>query len=166
MDLDEDALVAAVDLIGRTGARQLHITDGGDDDSPPGIPTWHASAMFQGARIFAEWHPGPVEAAEALACKLITGARCAWCGGLTTLSDDGATAFVGSTFAHTGEVLTEELARSLPQCRWTRQGKEWVRGCVETHTVRTYGPSAGTSTRLRGEPEPPRKAKKKEGRRR
>jgi len=114
VELDEDALDAALDVIGRTGARRTEIGYL-DDDVPVGEPNWYAYAQFHGTRIAAEHHVGPVEAVEALARKLIAGGRCTHCGKTITLGGDDA-----------------------GLCRWTRQGKKWVRGCQATHHERAH----------------------------
>jgi hypothetical protein len=100
---DQDALVAALDLVGRSGATEaevgfLH------DDVPPEEAGWYAHAKYQGARVTVEAE-GPVEAAEGLARRLLHGAMCRRCGEPIQLADD------------------------KPGCRWTRQGAKWTPGC-------------------------------------
>ncbi|MGN2634648.1 hypothetical protein ACTD5D_00325 [Nocardia takedensis] len=110
-NLDEDAVIAAADVIGRTGAVQFEFGHDGDDDTRPATEVrWHASAMYRGARVFEDGHPGPVEAAEALARKLLAGGLCTNCNQTITLSGP-----------------TEQAGH----CRWTRQGRRWERGCPE-----------------------------------
>jgi hypothetical protein len=120
--LDEDALIAAAGLIGRTGARGFEI--GYTDEE---MNDWYAHAQYQGARIIEEHHRGPVEAAEALARRLLTGAQCQGCGGLVALSSAGAVAFGGMMMD--GRTWTTEEAAAAGQCRWTRQGRTWVSAC-------------------------------------
>lgn len=139
-DFDEDALIAAVDLVGRAGATQfqfgyLH------DDVPIEDAGWYAHAQYRGARVIVENRADPVEAAEALARRLLTGGMCTHCGGLITLSDAGALVHLGATMAD-GTVLTATRARGMAQCRWRRVGNRWERGCGET-------PPAGPSRRER-----------------
>lgn len=124
--MDDDALTAAADLVGRTGAQELQI--GYLNDEPP--HRWYAHAQYRGTRITVEDQPGPVEAAEALARRLLTGAKCAHCGGLIALSDRGATAYRSAVMAD-GTRWTAEQARAAGQCRWTRMGRRWARGCEE-----------------------------------
>ncbi len=124
--LDEDAVRACADLAGRSGARSfqcgyLH------DDVPVEQAGWYAYAQFRGARISAENQPGPVEACDALARKLLTGAECQHCHGLVTLTGAGAVAYPGP-FTD-GTTRTEAELRAKPQCRWTRMGPRWVAGC-------------------------------------
>lgn len=108
-DMDQDALDAAVDLIGRTGARGFEIGYL-HDDVPAKEAGWYAHAQYQGTRLIAEDHPGPVEAAEALARRLLTGGTCTHCKGFITLSD--------------------RKQKRGKVCRWTRQGARWERGCI------------------------------------
>lgn len=108
MILDQDALDAALDLIGRTGARSFEIGYL-RDDVPLEQAGWYAHAQYRGARITAEDHPGPVEAAEALARRLLTGARCVNCDKVITLSGEA----------------------SRKTCRWTRLGTRWEKGCQQ-----------------------------------
>ena len=123
-NLDEDALIAAADLIGRTGARGFEIGYL-HDDVPVAEQGWYAFAQFQGARVTVEG-AGPVEAAEGLARKLLTGGRCR-CGKLVALSDDGAVAFGGRMTD--GSTWTLDEAAAAGQCRWTRMGNRWVSAC-------------------------------------
>jgi hypothetical protein len=127
IDMDDDALVAGVALVGRTGATGVEI-----GYVKEGVPVaeadWYAEAQYRGARMFVEHHAGPVEAVEALARKLMSGARCVHCGGLVALSDRGAMAHPG--LMGDGKVWTLDEIRAAGQCRYTRMGREWVRGCA------------------------------------
>lgn len=60
---DEDALIAGVDLVGRTGATDFEVGYL-HDDVPVAEAGWYAKAQYRGARLTAEDHPGPVEAVE------------------------------------------------------------------------------------------------------
>jgi hypothetical protein len=71
--MDEDALLAAVELVGRTGAKGFQIGFV-HDDVPVAEAGWYAYAQYKGARVTAEDKAGPIEAAEALARQLLTGA--------------------------------------------------------------------------------------------
>lgn len=126
MNIDEDAIVAAVDLVGRTGAGEFEVGYL-HDDAPVEEAGWYASAIFRGAKIIEEDHRSPTEAAEALARRLLTGARCR-CGALVALSDHGAVAHEFALMAD-GSHWTAAEARRAGQCRWTRVGPRWVRGC-------------------------------------
>jgi hypothetical protein len=125
--LDEDAGIAAVDLVGRSGARQIEVGYL-HDNVPTEQAGWYAHAQYRGVRITEEDHRGPVEAVEALARRILTGARCAHCGGLVALSDDGAIAYPNARMAD-GTVWTEQQIRAAGQCRWTRETRRWKRGC-------------------------------------
>lgn len=127
--LDEDALIASFDLIGRSGATAfefgyLH------EDVPTEQAGWWAKAQYRGTRVTEEDHRDPVAAIEALARRILSGGMCTHCGGLIALSDRGAVVHAGATMLD-GSVMTEERARSLPQCRWRRLGRRWERGCAE-----------------------------------
>lgn len=124
---DDDAAVAAVDLVGRTGATNL---DFGylHEDAPVAQAGWWAHAQYRGSRITVENQPGPVEALEALARRLLTGARCTHCQGLIALSDGGAVAHPGQMLD--GTTWTEGELRTVHQCRWRRMGPRWERGCA------------------------------------
>lgn len=129
--MDDDALIACVDLVGRVGARgfevgYLH------DDVPSEQAGWYAHCKLRGTRITAEDHRGPVEACDALSRRLLTGAKCKHCGGLVTLSDTGGFAFQSATLVD-GTVWNAEDAAKAGQCRWRRMGPKWDRGCEATH---------------------------------
>jgi len=137
MNLDEDALVAAADLVGRTGAKGFEIGYL-HDDVPIEQAGWYAHAQFEGARITEEGHTGPVQAAEALARRLLEGGKCTKCGGLVALSSRGAV-------FHPTAKLTDGTRWDGPpprQCRWTRMGSHWVAGCQRTDRTST-GRSGG-----------------------
>lgn len=129
LSLDEDALFAALDLVGRTGAE--HAEFGYlVEDVPIEDADWYAHVQYVGARIMVEHHRGPLEALEALARKLLTGATCVHCRGLIALSDSGAVFVPGVSVS--GVQLVEADARSRPACRWTRVGPKWVAGCQQS----------------------------------
>ena len=130
MNLDEDALVAAAELVGRTGAKGFEIGYL-HDDVPIEQAGWYAHAQFQGARITEDDHRGPIEAAEALARRLLECGKCTRCGGVVALSAAGAVIFPDVTLTD-GTRWDEKTARSAPQCRWTRMGSRWVAGCQRT----------------------------------
>lgn len=130
-NIDQDAVIATADLVGRAGAREfecgyLH------DDVPTEEAGWYATATYQGAKIMVDDHPGPVEACEALARRILEGGKCAHCGGLVALSGSGAVAFAEAQMAD-GSTWTAEEAVAAGQCRWRRIGDRWVRGCEDSH---------------------------------
>lgn len=108
MTIDEDALTAAIDLIGRSGAVGAEVGYL-DDDGPAAAARWYAQARYSGARIIEQDYPGPVEAAEALARRILDGGTCTHCGRIVTLGPA------------IGDV-----------CRWERIGRTWERGCRDT----------------------------------
>lgn len=127
-------MTATADLVGRSGARNLEIGYL-HEDVPVEEAGWYAHARYQGARIIAEDHRGPVEALEALARRILTGAKCTHCGGLVALSDDGAY-YMGDTLAD-GSRWSRRQARSAGLCRWRRMGPKWVRGCEKRDDAAT-----------------------------
>jgi hypothetical protein len=127
MDFDEDAVVAAVDLVVRSGAEDFEVGYL-DDDVPVDQARWYATAHYRGTKIIEEDHRSPVDAAEALARRILTGAKCAHCGSLVALSDSAAFAYFDATMAD-GTTWTAEQAAAAGQCRWTRTGRRWKRGC-------------------------------------
>lgn len=140
-NLDQDAVIAAADLVGRSGARNLtlgwdcpHTPDASDDHTCPQV-IWYAAAQYRGTRIITERHPGPVEAAEALARRLLSGATCR-CGRLVTLSDVAAVVFdkpravIAAQLQELGlEMVSAKRAAKVGFCRWTRRGKQWEPSC-------------------------------------
>lgn len=124
---DQDALNAALHVVERTGAKQTQI-----GYLREGVPVeqagWYAHAQYHGARVTAEEHPGPVEAAEALARRLLDGGLCAFCGQRISLGD------------YPGR-----------RCKWTRRGDKWVRGCEATHHERIEAIVDAGARQARGE---------------
>jgi hypothetical protein len=98
--MDEELLIAATDLVRRTGCIDLEV--GHSDDAGR---KWYAVARYQGAKIIYE-STGPDLAAFGLAVKLIDGGRCK-CGRLASLVGD-------SDPGH---------------CRWSREGKRFNSDC-------------------------------------
>jgi hypothetical protein len=154
VNLDEDALIAATDLIGRTGARGFEIGYL-HDDVPPEEAGWYCHAQYQGARITVEG-AGPVEAAEGLARRLLTGGRCR-CGKLVALSDDGAVAWDSPKMTD-GTTWPIEEAATAGQCRWTRMGRKWVGACG----AGAESPVATTPTKNTNRSQPRRKRPRRE----
>jgi hypothetical protein len=99
----EEALLAGVDLVGRTGATGFTV---GHVNEPHEKPDWYAAAEYRGARIIVEHHPGPVSATEALARRLLRDGECTHCHRVIKLGGSGGKA-----------------------CRWWRDGRTWRRGC-------------------------------------
>lgn len=103
MMLDEDAMTAAADLIGRTGAKNMELGFV-HEDVPVEEAGWYCTVTYRGAKIIEEDHKGPQQAMEAMAMRLFQGAKCAHCRKPIRL--DGK-----------------------PGCRWWREGPKWIRGC-------------------------------------
>lgn len=103
VDRSMPKLIAAVDAIGRTGAREFEV---GYLDETPDAARWWASALYQGTKVHEQDHSSPADAADALARRLLDGGLCTHCGRTVT---------------------TQSLANG--QCRWVRIGKVWTRGC-------------------------------------
>lgn len=127
-----DAVIAVADLAGRSGARQFQIGYL-HDDVPATEAGWFAHVQLRGARIGVEDHRGPVEAAEALASKILTGGKCR-CGKLVALKIGGAMAFGG--LMADGTTFTHDQARAAGQCLWKRIGPRWEMGCQQADTRR------------------------------
>lgn len=126
-EFDQDALDASLDVIGRVGAKQFEI-----GYVHEGVPIeksgWYAHVQYHGTRVTAQDHCGPVEAAEALARRLLDDGTCAYCGLKVSLGD------------YPGK-----------RCRWTRDGKRWFRGCEATHSERDPRVVAAAKRALRGD---------------
>jgi hypothetical protein len=125
--IDQDAVIACADLAGRTGAREF-VVGYLHEDVPAEQAGWYAEVTYQGVKIICDDYPGPDQACDALARRLLHGARCTHCHGLVTLSDQGAVA-PGVAHMIDGSTYTSEDAATWPQCRWRRMGDRWVRGC-------------------------------------
>lgn len=122
----EDVIIACADLVGRSGALGFEIGYL-HDDVPSAEAAWYAHAQLRGARLIAEDHTSPAEAAQALAERILKGGKCK-CGKLVTTSADGAFAFFK---AHTvdGQSWGAKEAARAGQCLWRRVGRRWVSAC-------------------------------------
>lgn len=125
-DDDRNRVIAAADLVGRAGARKFEIGYL-HDDVPADEAGWYAFAQFRGARITCGDQPSPSDAAEGLARKLLTGARCR-CGRLVAMEAAGAVAFRRPVMAD-GSAWTAKDAAAAGQCLWTRTGDRWDPSC-------------------------------------
>lgn len=108
---DDDALVAAVDLVGRSGATEFELGFL-DEHVPVDQARWWATARYRGARLQVDEQPGPVAAAVALARRVLEGGLCTHCGARIHLG--GA---------------PRSLRRRGRVCAWKRTGRRWERGC-------------------------------------
>lgn len=129
-DFDQDALMAGIELVGRTGAESLEVGYF-HDNVPVEEAGWYANAQYQGSRLTVENEPGPVQAVQALAERILTGAKCKHCGRLVSMSDEGAWAWQEATMMD-GTTWTAEEAVAAGQCRWVLMGRTWRRGCEVT----------------------------------
>lgn len=120
--MDDDAMVAAVDVIGRTGAREFKV--GFVNDEPP--HNWYAHAQYRGTRVTVENKADPLEAAEALARQLLAGGQCTHCKKVITLS--GFAVAKDKTMID-GRKWTKQEQAAAGLCRWRRAGNRWKRGC-------------------------------------
>jgi hypothetical protein len=100
-----DRIVAAADLVSRMGASQFEIGYI-HEDRPMQESAWYAHAQYRGARVIVDEQSSPMDAAEGLARRLLTGARCG-CG---------------------RKVVMERLGKA-GECRWRREGAVWVSAC-------------------------------------
>jgi hypothetical protein len=135
----DDLVVAAADLVGRAGARNFTIgwtcphEEAGEDHNCPEV-TWYAEAGYRNDTIREDGAPSPGAAAEWLARRLLTGARCR-CGRVVAMSDQGATVFDDVLMAD-GSRWTAAAAAKAGQCRWVRRGPRWMPGCPGTPSLR------------------------------
>lgn len=126
---DGDAVKACADLVARTGAKSFECGYV-NDDVPVADAGWYATAVYKGAKLTEQDKASPAQACDALAARLLTGAQCQHCKGLVALADAGAFAY-GSAVLATGQRWDVEDAARAPQCRWTRTGARWERGCAK-----------------------------------
>ena len=104
--MDQDAVIACADLVGRSGGKEFELGYL-DEDASMAEARWWAKAQYKGARIMVEEKTSPWEACDALARRIIDGAMCTGCGKDVTLVDQ-----VGG-------------------CRWRRNGDKWEMGCKQ-----------------------------------
>ena len=112
VELDQDRLLAAVEMVQRAAARSIEL--GWTDDAGPKPGDWYAMAVYKGARVIVEKQEGPEAAAEALAFKLMEGGECVHCGRLITIPG-------------------VKLRGGAPSCEYRREGAHWLRGCDGDH---------------------------------
>lgn len=128
-DIDKDAFIAAADLVARSGGRHLQFGYL-RENVPVHLAEWWAGARYRGARVGVDTYPGPVEAVEALARRLLTGAKCNLCGRLVALTDGVAFAYHNATLVD-GTTWNVEQAARVGQCRWRREGQRWRSACED-----------------------------------
>jgi hypothetical protein len=101
--MNDDIVIACVDLVGRSGGSGFEIGYL-HDDVPAEEAGWYAHVQFQGARISVGERWSPTGAALALAERLLSGAMCR-CRHPVSLSD------------------------GAEGCRWRLVGARWEPGC-------------------------------------
>ncbi len=131
--IDDSALLASVDLIGRTGAAEFSIGYL-HDDVPIAEAGWYAQAQYRGSRIICEDQPGPVEAVHALAVRILTGAKCAHCGRLTSLDPSGA--WARDSVLVDGTPWLREQQADAGICLWQIEDGRYERGCRSSGGVK------------------------------
>jgi hypothetical protein len=107
----EEGMMAAIDAIARSGAKELEVGHL-DDDVPSHLARWYATATYHGAKQSSQDHPDPLTAAEGLMAKLIVGGRCVACGQRIILKG-----WAGDT--------------KPKRCVWHRVATTWVPGCID-----------------------------------
>ena len=113
-DTDMDVLTAAYDLLGRLGVHDFAVAY---DDQLPTTTRWRAGCTVPGRDgdlITSGWSSAH-DAAERLARKVANGGRCPSCARLATLR------------------MGDGRMERMDYCYWTRTGKRWERGCIDTH---------------------------------
>lgn len=116
-----DAVIAAAEIVGRSGGTEFEIGWLYDDEEPPpgwpeGKPVpveeqqWYATARYKGAMLKGEgtW---PWEACQRLAARVLHGGQCTHCKKKINL-------------------VPEQGHWADGECNWQRVGKHWIRGCI------------------------------------
>lgn len=101
---DTDALIAAADIIGRSGATGFEV-GWLEDDVPARKARWYATAVYRGAKVIVDEQRSPDIAADRLARQILGDNCMCW---------------------HCRRPIT--LSRPHPaQCYWARTGDRWER---------------------------------------
>lgn len=107
-------LVAATELIQRTGATEFEIAYD-DETGYDRVPVvWWTTAKWNGQRLDSEFFPYPAQAAEDLLSRVINGGLCKRCEKTTVvgLVVDGCCSFV----LHAGDVDDDQTYRYVRTC--------------------------------------------------
>lgn len=115
---DLNRVVAAVDAVGRSGGRSIEIGYQ-DEDAPAALARWYATAAYRGARVSADEHSSPADAAEALAWRVLEDGACTRC-------------------KRTIGIVGHASGKVPNRCAWDRHTACWVPGCVEEADVAAY----------------------------
>lgn len=127
-DEQEALFQACVNLIGRSGAKEMTFGYLNDDAIKVEEGDWWAEAQYQGARLFVEHFIHPVDAVFALAMRVIRGAKCAHCGRVVTLTPGEYFAYMNSTLLN-GEKWDIETTYERGSCLWIYNGQKFEVGC-------------------------------------
>lgn len=84
-------VVAAVELLGRTGVSDVEFAYDNDDAYPEKV-LWWAKGNWRGTRVYSAHFPYPAHALEDVLAKVVNGGKCGRCGNTTVvgLALDGA----------------------------------------------------------------------------
>jgi hypothetical protein len=125
-DGERKIIAGAVDLVGRTGAKEFNLGYL-HEDVPTDEAGWYAYAQYQGARITCDGQSGPVMAVDGLVRMILDGAKCMTCGRLVTTNPEGAYAH-DSTMMDGTKWSAEDQAK-VGVCFWRRDGEIWQSSC-------------------------------------
>lgn len=129
MELDQNAIVAIGRLIGQTGADDFTY---GHIDQDPSKPTWYVRANYpNGSHIIVDGCDDPMQAAERMAVKLLSGSICRRCGKVVSVGDYLVPYGQGVTAQGQPVVTSPEQVEREGLCTWERQGDKWTSGCGE-----------------------------------
>ena len=131
-----DAVAAAAGAVRRAGATEFEVGYL-DDDVLVEEARWWASTRVRGRRFMVDDQPGPAEAAEALARKVLRGAKCR-CGRLVALDGDPG-GLGGDKVLADGTAWTHAAQEAAGTCLWRRHGDTWHRQCESRATRRAPG---------------------------
>lgn len=117
---------AAVDLLERTGVRQINIAYAHDTPRMEDAG-WFMEGHYRGSRIICDEHVSPWDAADAMVTRILDGGKCTRCGRLTTTNPAGAWARDAHLIDGTPWSAQEQVAAGV--CVWRLVGERWTEGC-------------------------------------
>lgn len=123
--VDHDVTIAAIDVIGRMGAKDVEVGYLDEDAPTAAGARWWATAHWNGTKILAENHTGPDVALDALARQLLDGGHCTHCGQRIRLG-----------------APPRRAAKIRGVCFWRRTGDRWIRSCRVPEGARRIPPPA------------------------
>lgn len=112
-DFDQGPIIAIADLCQRSGAKRFEIGFL-HDDVPAAEASWWASAGYKGSKLIIEDQESPQHACDGLACRLLDGGFCTYCGERTTTAPTRYGSYASP---------------NAGPCVWRRDGERWVSGC-------------------------------------